>query len=153
MRAEPLIDRATRVYCGEEHDLARYVGKVLSCCPLIRSLWRSGVPAEGGANLGSAFLWDLIAFADMAALQRLRRSADLHRADVRLCVVTDGDHCESAWGALPPHGSLAGAEWQQTSVAEAFYNELASGVRYRRTRRRAVRLWHAVGADATTSVQ
>lgn len=124
-------------------DVGFFIGDVLTNCPLLRAIWRVGQFANGKADLSSLFVWDLIAFGDPQALQRLRQAVNLHRENVRLRVVTDGDRFHSAWG-IAQSGSLLRWEWAQTSAGEAFYNdssgkdEPSSRMRYR-----AVRLWHS----------
>ena len=102
----------------------------------------------------------LMAFADPMTLARLRKAQDLHRDDVHLRVVTDGDHFDTAWGKHPSCGSLMSIEWRETAGAEAFYTEAtwAGPVQNRDvqcTRRKAVRLWTSGGllAGAAASEQ
>jgi len=120
------------------------MGEVLTCCPLLRAIWRVGRAANGNAGLSSSFTWDLIAFGDAAALQVLRQASHLHRQNVRIRVVTDGDHFRSAWG-IEQDGSLARWEWGPTIGGEAFYSDIPALADHRsRARYRAVRLWQAV---------
>jgi hypothetical protein len=91
---------------------------------------------------------ELLAFADAPTLERLRRSSDLHDADVALLVVVDGDRVETAWGARKLSGSLARWAWRQVSPGLAYYDEsrwaepnrTGSVVRVRRT---ALLVWQA----------
>ena len=108
-------------------------------CPDIRSVWVIGARTEDEV-LGtcSPFGWDLLAFADEETLQLLRAATDLHRSDVRLRVVTDGNRFEPAWGDAGLSGSLSGWSWKRVSEREAFYAE--DGLASLRPGRKAVRL-------------
>jgi hypothetical protein len=95
---------------------------------------------------------ELLAFADAATLERLRRSSDLHDAEVELLVVIDGDRFENAWGPRKLSGSLARWAWRQVSPELAYYDEsrwaepqrAAGGVV--RVRRTATLVWQAASA-------
>jgi hypothetical protein len=129
---------------ASREDIAGFVGAVVSCCPGLQAIWRVGQAASGAATSYSSFTWDLIAFGDAAQLQRLQGAVHLHRSDVRIRVVTDGNRFESAWGA-GRRGSLDGWEWMRTAPGEAFYSDFRTGAEDRqRLRYRAVRLWHAI---------
>ena len=116
-----------------------YLDQLAEHCPDIRSVWEIGVRADDEV-LGTCapFGWDLIAFADEETLQQLRAAPDLHRPDVRLRVVTDGDRFEPAWGDAALSGSLSDWEWRRVSEREAYYS--AKGLETLRSRRKAVRL-------------
>lgn len=116
-----------------------YLDLLAEHCPDIRSVWEIGVRADDEV-LGTCapFGWDLIAFADDDTLQQLRAATDLHRPDVRLRVVTDGDRFEPAWGDAALSGSLSDWGWRRVSEREAFYSPEGQGPL--RSRRRAVRL-------------
>ena len=96
---------------------------------------------------------ELLAFADAATLARLRKSEHLHRADVELLVVVDGDLFESAWGPRKLSGSLARWAWRQISPHEAYYDESrwsqcdGDAGAVVRVRRRAIIVWQRQGAD------
>jgi len=129
------------------NDVGSFIGEVLTNCPLLRAIWRVGQPANAKTELASLFVWDLIAFGDPLALHRLRQAPHLHRQNVRLRVVTDGDRFQSAWG-IEQSGSLARWEWAQTNAGEAYYNDFAvPAERSSRLRYRAVRLWHLVRSE------
>jgi len=103
----------------------------------------SAAPHDPGPQL-----WDLVAFADAPALERIRAATHLHRRDVRLRVVTDGDRFGAAWGDAPASGSLFQWEWIETSPTEAFYSEARwhgapQAATVERVRRRALCLWRA----------
>ena len=126
--------------------------------PTIRSIWAIGSRADGGIlDAPGPFEWDLVAFADAATLRALRRATDLHRADVLLRVVTDGDRFEVAWGRPHICGSLFQWDWREATEREAYYSEarwtLPAGTgNVERVRRRAACLWRPdAGASRTAS--
>ena len=133
------------------NDISCFIGDVLTNCPLLRAIWRVGQLANGKADLSPTFIWDLIVFGDHRALRRLQETVYLHREDVRLCVVTDGDRFQSAWGTVQD-GSLARWEWTPANAGEAFYSaSTAQAGHGDRVRYRAVRLWHAGRPGAVTA--
>jgi hypothetical protein len=96
---------------------------------------------------------ELIVFADRATLHSLRRNDHLHRADVELLVVFDGDQFENAWGPRAVSGSLARRAWRPVAADLAYYDESRWGPREAdggtvvRVRRKATLIWaerHAV---------
>jgi predicted nucleotidyltransferase len=128
-------------------EISIFVERVLECCPTIRSVWVIGARANGNASSD----WDLVAFADAATLQRLRKAAILHRADVHFHVVTDGDRFEIAWGRMLSFDSLLQCGWRQSTDSEAYYNEAKWSGRshqgqVKRTRRKAIRVWQSSAA-------
>ena len=124
------------------NDIGHFIDSLLTISPQLRAIWRVGQGANGKAG-PSLFVWDLIAYGNPQVLQQLRQAVHLHRENVRLRVVTDGDRFQSAWG-IEQNGSLARWEWAQTSPGEAYYNDFAAQTEHRnRVRYRAVRLWHA----------
>ena len=70
---------------------------------------------------------ELLAFADHRTLAGLRTCDHLHRADVRLLVVVDGDAFETAWGSPAISGSLSRCGWREVSMDHAFYDEARWG--------------------------
>ena len=134
--------------------IAWFVTQLIYRCPAIRSIWTIGERANGGlVDSPHQLDWDLIAFADIATLHYLRRAADLHRADVLLRVVTDGDRFEIAWGDPERCGSLFGWGWRRTTEIEAYYSEArwarpAEAGNVERTRRRAACVWPSLPASA-----
>lgn len=64
--------------------------------------------------------WDLLAFADEDALAAIRANRSVHRADLRLTIVTDGDRFERAWGA-PRSGRLSSIRWRVEDLHSASY--------------------------------
>ena len=89
---------------------------------------------------------ELLVIADRHTLERLRTTTDLHRADLDVLVVIDGDAFESAWGLRKVSGSLGRWAWRQVSEDEAYYDESGwaeHGGSVVRTRRQARLLWEA----------
>lgn len=134
-------------------EISQYVNDLRACCPSLRSLWLIGDRADGATpDSVDAHAWDFVGFGDFASLERLRAETRLHRTDVRMRVVTDGNSFAAAWGDLPGIGSLFQWDWVQASDGEAFYSESrwrapAEAVAVERRRRRAVCLWRS-GASA-----
>lgn len=108
----------------------------------IQSIWSVD---HGDAKAAEAPVTLLLAFADRATLDLLRKCDDLHRRDVQLLVVVDGDAFENAWGAERLSGSLVRWAWREIAPGEAYYDESrwADGEAGSvvRVRRRACRLW------------
>src|SRR5688500_13901941 len=74
----------------ETAELSGFVSSLLRHCLAIRAVWSVGhdqfaseAPHEGR---------ELLLFADRPTLDALRRSEHLHRHDVQVLVVIDGDH-------------------------------------------------------------
>lgn len=113
------------------------------------SLWLIGERAASATpHAFGPQVWDLVLFADDASLRRVRSATHLHRHDVRLRVVTDGDRFAAGWGEAFADGSLFQWEWRESGASEAYYCE----ARWReppqaglveRTRRRALCLWRS----------
>jgi hypothetical protein len=97
---------------------------------------------------------ELLAFADAATLEHLRRCEYLHRADTEFLVVVDGDLFESAWGPRKLSGSLARWAWRQISPHEAYYDESrwaqsdGDAGAVVRVRRKAFAVWQSAAAPA-----
>lgn len=64
--------------------------------------------------------WELLAFADASTLSALKRDGSVHRGDVNLMVVTDGDRFESAWGRRRS-GRLSDIGWRLENLHSATY--------------------------------
>ena len=126
-------------------ELSAFLSRVLVCCMDIRAVWSSG---EAG-SCPAAGSHQLIVFADRPTLLSLRKSGELHRADVELLVVFDGDQFENAWGPTRLSGSLSRWAWRQVSDELAYYDESRWAQRERdpgsviRVRRQAVLIWAA----------
>jgi hypothetical protein len=100
--------------------IGSFVSRILVACPDMRSVWR--IDLRPDEERVAPDCCELLAFADPLTLRRLRKLADLHRADVELLVVVDGDAFESAWGPRKAAGSLSRWGWQQVSSIEAYYD-------------------------------
>jgi hypothetical protein len=130
--------------------LSAFLSRVLVSCLEIRAVWLS---ADAGSCLTSA-AHQLIVFADKATLLSLRRSDQLHRADVELLVVFDGDHFENAWGPQRLSGSLSRWAWRQVNDELAYFDESKWSPSERdagavvRVRRQAVLIWVAATLSA-----
>lgn len=127
------------------HEISAYLGQMLQYCLDIRFVWLIGQD-QGVPH--TAPRWELMMFADSPTLQHLRKADRLHRADVDVLVVTDGDRFESVWGPRRLTGSLVRWAWRQGLAGEAFYNESkwAAGGNdggVVRVRRKAVLLWQS----------
>jgi hypothetical protein len=126
--------------------LSAFVSRVLARCLDIRALWSIGHADLAQARLDSA--GQLLAFADRPTLQALRRSDHLHRADVELLVVFDGNQFENAWGPRRLSGSLARWAWRPVTEELAYYDESRWADHERdggvvRVRRKAVLIWRS----------
>ena len=130
--------------------LSAFLSRVLVSCLEIRAVWSS---ADAGSCLASAS-HQLIVFADKPTLLRLRRSDQLHRADVELLVVFDGDRFENAWGTQRLSGSLSRWAWRQVSDELAYFDESKWAHREGdpgavvRVRRQAMLIWAAAAVGA-----
>jgi hypothetical protein len=126
-------------------ELSDFLSRVLVRGLDIRAVWSVG-NADVAVPTGDRG-YELLAFADRRTLDNLRRSDHLHRADVELLVVIDGDRFENAWGQRRLSGSLARWAWRQVSPELAYYDESkwaeqASGIGgVVRVRRKAVLIW------------
>jgi hypothetical protein len=122
------------------------VSRILANCLDIRSIWSlDHDPDKAWTAKGDQ---RLLAFADRETLERLRKCDHLHRSDVELMVVLDGDVFETAWGARKLSGSLARWAWRQASAHEAYYEESrweqrGDPERIVRVRRKALLVWQA----------
>lgn len=135
--------------------ISLYAGQLVDRCPALRSIWMIGTRANGEVlDSPGPFDWDLVAFADMPTLRRLRKATELHRVDVLLRVVTDGDRFEVAWGRLHMSGSLFQWDWCQANGNEAYYSEARWKGRVdtgnvERTRRKAACVWQPTPVSAS----
>lgn len=128
--------------------VAAFAYALAACYPAIRSLWLIGGHAADGGET-AAPPWELMAFANRHTLIGLKSSTGLHRPDVRLSVVTDGDRFEPVWGDDRHAGSLAQRDWVEANGSEAFYSEAARHstvpeATVHRMRRKAVCVWRSV---------
>ena len=74
-------------------DISAFVSSVLASCLDIRSVWSTDHCPDQSRLTPARH--ELLAFADAATLERLRRCEYLHRADIEFLVVVDGDLFES----------------------------------------------------------
>ena len=127
-------------------ELSAFVSRILARCLDISAVWSVGhsdlaITAPDSPS-------ELLAFADGPTLQMLRRSDYLHRADVELLVVFDGNQFENAWGPRRLSGSLARWAWRPVTDRLAYYDESRWADHERdggvvRVRRKAVLIWRA----------
>jgi hypothetical protein len=133
-------------------ELSAFVSSILARCLDIRAVWSVGhgeLPPEAPASFA------LLAFADTRTLHRLRNSDYLHRADVELLVVFDGNQFENAWGPYKLSGSLARWAWRQVTDELAYYDESKwaqrEGGSVVRVRKKAVLIWSKTSSRTTRS--
>jgi hypothetical protein len=132
-------------------EITAFVSRVLASCLDIRAVW--SMDHCDAQSRPAPARHELLAFADAATLTRLRKSEHLHRADVELLVVIDGDLFESAWGPRKLSGSLARWAWRQISPHEAYYDESrwsqcdGDAGAVVRVRRKALIVWQSETAD------
>src|SRR5688572_1745677 len=103
------------------NEVEQFIPRLLQCCLDVRYVWLIG---EDELAVRDALpRWELLAFADAPTLQRLRKTDALHREDIDVMVVTDGDVFENAWGRRRLSGSLVRWGWRQGAGADAYYHE------------------------------
>jgi hypothetical protein len=128
-------------------ELPAFLSRLLARCLEIRAVWSVAHADLALATPDSAC--ELLVFADRPTLQRLRTSDYLHRADVELLVVFDGNQFENAWGRRRLSGSLARWAWRQVTDELAYYDESkwahdeADAGAVVRVRRKAVLIWRS----------
>lgn len=126
-------------------ELSAFVSNVLIHGLEISAVWSVG-HADASAEPRPC---ELLVFADLPTLERLRKSGRLHRTDVDVLVVVDGDRFENAWGEHRVSGSLARWAWRQVSPELAYYDESkwaecgGEAGSVVRVRRKAVLVWQA----------
>jgi hypothetical protein len=136
-----LESRAT----GASPELSAFLSRMLLCCLDIQTVWSLG--HDGLAEQAAEQSRELLIFADRLSLHTLRKADRLHRADVQVLVVVDGDEFESAWGPRKISGSLARWAWRQVTQDVAYYDESrwaepAEGIAaVTRVRRKAFLIW------------
>jgi hypothetical protein len=126
------------------NEIAEFIPRLLQCCLDMRFVWLLG--QDDFAVRNCLPRWELLAFADAPTLERLRKTDALHREDIDVMVVTDGDAFHNAWGRRRLSGSLVRWSWQQSSSDEAFYSEArwagpGNEGSVVRVRRRALLVW------------
>ena len=128
-------------------ELGLFLARLLARCLDVRSLW--SLDDGPGETTPAQPPYQFLVFADARTLHELQLARELHRPDIDLLVVTDGDAFETAWGPRRLSGSLARWAWRRASAEEAYYDEsrwergaeATGGVV--RQRRRAVRVWES----------
>lgn len=129
-------------------ELSAFLSRLLMRSLEIRAVWSIG-DADEAARTSAPPRYELLVFADRPTLDNLRKSDHLHRADVELLVVIDGDRFENAWGQRRLSGSLARWAWRPVSANLAYYDESkwaeheGNGGAVVRVRRKAVLIWEA----------
>jgi hypothetical protein len=119
-------------------EIAPFIARVLQCCLDVRQVW---LVSQAGV---APPRWELLVFGSSETLKRLRRADNLHRSDIEVLVVTDGEHFENAWGPRQLSGSLARWGWRAASAGEAYYDEAkwaGEEGAVVRVRRKAALLW------------
>jgi hypothetical protein len=127
-------------------ELDAFVTRLVARCSDIRAAWSLG--DADALRAVQAEYDELLLFGDRPALQRLRASDHLHRVDVDVLVVFDGDRFENAWGRRRVSGSLARWAWRQAAPGLAYFDESKwahgqGGGEVVRVRRKATLLWCA----------
>ena len=125
-------------------EIAEFVSRLLQCCLDLTHVWL--IAQDRAVGAAPVPHWELLAFANSETLARLRKTDGLHRSDIDVMVVTDGDRFENAWGPRQLSGSLARWGWRQAANAEAYYDEAkwagdSTEGSVVRVRRKAVLLW------------
>jgi hypothetical protein len=125
------------------------LSRILACCLDLQSVWSLGHDCSAPqARRGH----ELLLFADRPTLHALRKSNPLHRADVQVLVVIDGDRFENVWGPHRLSGSIARWAWRPVASDVAYYDEsrwveLAGAERtVTRVRRKAFLVWPRLAA-------
>jgi hypothetical protein len=132
---------------GASPDLSAFLSRLLLCCLDIQTVWSLG--HDGLAEVAPDQSHSLLVFADRHALQTLQKADRLHRADVQVLVVLDGDEFESVWGPRRLKGSLARWAWRQVAQDVAYYDESRwaeppqGNAAVTRVRRKAFLIWPA----------
>lgn len=99
-------------------EIGMYVDELRRQCPSLEEVWALG-PRVSTTDPDAS--WDLLAFGDVAALETVRRNRSLHRDDVTLVIVTDGDSFETAWGEDRRRGRLTALGWRLEDPQTASY--------------------------------
>ncbi len=118
-----------------------FIDEVLSCSPMIRSIWLVADTPGGRRDAPPNYTWDLIALADTLTLYRLRKTVKLHRSDVRFRVLGEDRRLEAAWGSDGPLGVRVASDWEPASAREGYYTESPGS-----KRRKATCIWQGIDA-------
>jgi hypothetical protein len=98
--------------------LGMYIDIARERHPGMDEVWLLGKPSNHSG--GKEGLWTLLTFGNEAVLESLRADGSLHRCDVQLLVVTDGDRYASAWGE-GQSGTLTSLQWRRGGADSAAY--------------------------------
>lgn len=106
-----------------------YVDRLREQHATLDQVW---VLAGPGETSGDA-VWELLGFGDERVLEAIRADERVHRDDVDLKIVVDGDHFRPAWGE-EHEGTLSGLAWRLDGPRSATYSKAAvAGAADRRT--------------------
>jgi hypothetical protein len=139
-----MLNRATAVPTQRTEEDSAYLSRLLLRCLDVDSVWSLGHDSMAPEPQPQGH--DLLLFANALTLETLRRTDALHRTDVQVLVVFDGDEIRNVWGARPVCGSLARWAWRPVGEAVAYYDEsiwieVAAARSVARRRRKAFRIW------------
>ncbi|MFS8607860.1 MAG: hypothetical protein LOD94_07700 [Gammaproteobacteria bacterium] len=104
-------------------ELGMYVDALRQRHSAIDEVWVLASKESESAKRGGK--WNLLAFADSSTLTALEADESVHRDDVNLIVVTDGDRFENAWGSRS-RGRLSDIDWRREDMHTASYIAAAS---------------------------
>jgi len=102
-----------------QRDIRDYLEMLVQKYPSIGAIWLVGSRAAGCSRAESD--WDFFVFADNNTFQAIKRDPTLHRDDIDLLVVLDGNSFEEPWGDDPKRGTLKKWRWSKVSENEAKY--------------------------------
>jgi len=102
-------------------EISAFAARLFARCLDIRSVWSIECPERNSSPDSPCY--ELLVFADARTLEQLRKCDDLHRADIEVLVVTDGDRFENVWGPRKLSGSLVRWAWREVSPDQAYYDE------------------------------
>ena len=102
-------------------EFSSYVKAIAASTPCVQSIWLFGSRANGTSTTSSDY--DILVFGNPLTFGTLRFNTELHRSNVDLLVVTDGNLFSNAWGAKVKSGSLLRWEWKTTSEMQSCYVE------------------------------
>lgn len=131
---------------AEARDIDSFIDDLLVSCPLIRSIWLVADCADGRVHAARLYTWDVVAFADLLSLHRLRKARKLLRRDVRLRVIGAGNRLDSTWTQDDGGpGEAFASDWQGSNPGDGYFIESSgTGEAVKRTRRRAICVWHGI---------
>lgn len=109
----------------EDQTIYSWLDCVTEQCSEIDEVWLIGSRANNSVRADSD--WDFIAFGSEETISYLRHRQELHRDDVDLLVVYNGNHFRKPWGDQEKAGSLADWRWRLVAEGQAQYE----GVKWR----------------------